>query len=82
MAKSETTMAFPSHNDADKQYHWMEHGMSLRDYFASKAMVALLPIYRDMFMDNTFEDWVGDATTAMVDCAYLIADEMMEARNK
>jgi hypothetical protein len=57
-------------------------GMDLRDYFAAKAMVALTPIYREMFMDNTFEDWIGDATTAMVDCAYAIADEMMEARNK
>jgi hypothetical protein len=59
-----------------------DEGMDLRDYFAGKAMVALMPIYREMFMDNTFEDWIGDATTAMVDCAYLIADEMMEARNK
>jgi hypothetical protein len=73
--------AFPTTKPLDS---WGDSnaGMDLRDYFAAKAMVALTPIYREMFMDNTFEDWIGDATTAMVDCAYAIADEMMEARNK
>ena len=57
-----------------------ETGMNLRDYFASKAMVALVPIYREMFMDNIFEDWYGDAVSDMVTGAYEIADAMMKER--
>jgi hypothetical protein len=55
-------------------------GMELRDYFAARAMVALVPIYREMFMDNIFEDWYGDAVSDMVTGAYEIADAMMKER--
>lgn len=69
--------AFPKTSRYDEN-----NGMDLRDYFAGKAMVALMPIHREMFMDNTFEDWIGDATVAMVENAYAIADEMMKAREQ
>lgn len=42
MNKTENPSAFPWANDADKQYNWIHRGMTLRDYFAAKAMVAIL----------------------------------------
>lgn len=46
-------------------------GMSLRDYFAAKAMAAIIP-------EATGKDWEHDAATA----AYIVADAMLEARQK
>jgi hypothetical protein len=34
--------AFPSNNDSDKFYNWIEKGITIRDYFAAKAMQALI----------------------------------------
>jgi hypothetical protein len=34
--------AFPSNNDADKFYNWLEKGITIRDYFAAKAMQSLI----------------------------------------
>lgn len=34
--------AFPSNNDADKFYNWIEKGITIRDYFAAKAMQAFI----------------------------------------
>jgi hypothetical protein len=64
------TFAFP-HQDVD--YH---DGMTLRDYFAAKAMVALL----------TTDHWSPDARVPediipeVCKEAYFFADEMMKAR--
>ena len=50
----------------------VEHGMTLRDYFAAKAMQALL------HGSDCFDgEWQFEATAA-----YEIADAMMEARKK
>lgn len=72
--------AFPTTRNARDGVWYTEDGMDLRDYFASKAMVALIPMYREMFMDGTFEDWYEDATADMVTGAYQIADAMMKER--
>lgn len=40
MSKDER--AFPWANDADKEYNWINKGMTLRDYFAAKAMQGML----------------------------------------
>jgi hypothetical protein len=63
--------AFPSATDL---------GMTLRDYFAAKAMQSLTTQYRAMFMDNTLEDWEEEAVPALAVEAYVWADEMMKAR--
>jgi hypothetical protein len=58
------------------------NGMSLRDYFAAGVIHGLIPQYRAMFMDNTIDDWVHDAIPSLAQEAYMIADAMLEARQK
>jgi len=66
------TPAFPD------QY---EDGMTLRDYFAAKAMQAVFPKNWDMFMNETYDtpEEVIDGTASD---AYELADAMMKARGK
>ena len=60
--------AFPSENDDGKQYNWINKGMTLRDYFAAKAMQALLA-------KTGWSDF-KDITKG----AYVIADDMIKQR--
>lgn len=52
-------------------------GMSLRDYFAAKAMQAL--IQGPDVMENHYEDETNDFVASR---AFLIADAMLKARNQ
>lgn len=71
MNKTENPQAFPWANDADKQYNWINKGMTLRDYFAAKAMQGYC----------SDPDWREDMTpTATAFAAYTQADEMLKAR--
>lgn len=54
--------------------------LTARDHFAMHILPALVPKFREMFMDNTYEDWHGDAMEAMVWEAYAIADAMLKIR--
>jgi hypothetical protein len=56
--------------------------MSLRDYFAAKAMQGLIPQFRDMFMEEIYDDWVSNALPALAEEAYVLADAMMKARRQ
>jgi hypothetical protein len=70
------TPAFPIQHqiiDAnDINFKLGDSGMSLRDYFAAKAMQSYIlhPDYED-----ASDEWLAD-------CSYLIADEMMKARGE
>ena len=75
--------AFPTENARQTgNTTWHYEGMTLRDYFAAKAMPA---IYRDMWddvragrYDSVFPDWrYGVAMDA-----YKMADEMLKARGQ
>lgn len=70
-----TTYAFPSgHNPKTGT---QESGMTLRDYFAAKAMEQLINIYdTDPTIDDPNHRRISVATSA-----YLQADEMMKARD-
>ena len=69
-----TQKAFPNPHLTD------ETGMTLRDYFAAKAMGAAYTKMYDMFLDDIYEDWHGDGVEALAQEAYVIADAMMKAR--
>ena len=56
-------------------------GMSLRDYFAAKAMQGMMKIHYDMFLDNTYECWVDEGMPGLAEQAYLLADTMLNERN-
>lgn len=53
------------------------HGMTLRDYFAAKAMAAL--ISGPDVMDNHYDEETNEYVAVR---AYFIADAMLEARKK
>jgi hypothetical protein len=61
-----TILAFPSVHEGDR----IEPGMSLRDYFAGRAMVGILAgAARSAFNDSGIAEW-----------AYRLADAMLAAR--
>ncbi len=55
-----------------------ETGMTLRDYFAAKAMQAYLSNHLALKM----EDREGWAVRDMVDSSFVIADEMLKQREQ
>ena len=60
--------AFPA-----KLGHWMEEGMTLRDYFAAKAMQAFMPSRPPP--DEIVADQIAEA-------AYFMADAMLRIRGR
>ena len=55
-----------------------EHGMTLRDYFAAKAMQGMFANPEDIHVaeDETYQEYVNEIAR----CAYLMADAMLKAR--
>ena len=83
--------AFPGlHPSKECQYN--DPGMTLRDYFAAKAMIGLMGMERaEQFVDDNGDEMgneEGDAGTLFVHTeflaeeAYMIADMMLKARSK
>lgn len=68
-------MAFPLSHETD-----FNQGMTLRDYFAAKAMQGLIsnPAQYDNYLVN---DW-GIHEQRLSDMSYSIADAMLAERNK
>lgn len=62
--------AFPAYGDGSET--WINDGMTLRDYFAAKAMQGLI--------SNPGFD--GSETKAVGVTAYAVADLMLKERNK
>lgn len=54
------------------------HGMSLRDYFAAKALVAIMCAPNGFSINNVKKPVVEDFEAAAA--AYVIADAMLKAR--
>ena len=73
MTKPENPNAFPSHNDAGKDYNWIERGMTLRDYFAAAVMTGM---YSAMSAEGS--DWPDVRKAPAV--AYNMADALLKAR--
>jgi len=69
--KKELDLAFarPRSEDADYEYH-AQSGMTLRDYFAAKAMQALI------IREGKDTDFINEITTT----AYQYADDMLKER--
>jgi len=64
--------AFPSHPEAGVQRHFIARGMSLRDYFAAKAMQGFVV---DL---NCGPEHIPNIAVS----AYMMADAMLKERNK
>jgi hypothetical protein len=69
-----------------------EHGMTMRDYFAAKALAALItePKWHDgqngliltVLQDGGFSEAPRDTASMYAKAAYLLADAMIEERKK
>lgn len=70
--------AFPSARKSDDT--WYELGMTLRDYFAAKAMQAYLSSYPCQSGDNPNVEIGDDTLDAIAGDSYDIADAMLKAR--
>jgi hypothetical protein len=66
---------------------WMtKHGgfardMTMRDYFAAKALQGMYAKHWDMFMDDTYEA-PEEAISGAANEAYALADAMLRAREQ
>lgn len=66
--------AFPNKGYTEKTLADAECGMDLRDYFAAKAMQAIITRCDEKSSEfEHIDSWIGSY-------AYLVADAMMEAR--
>jgi hypothetical protein len=80
--KPENPPAFPAINNETAFY---ERGLSMRDYFAAKAMQQILPIYESKG-GNWHQDrrlnWESDDGNpdAIAELSYQMADAMLKAR--
>ena len=59
-----------------------ETGMTLRDYFAAKALQAILPQYQNVFDDDTGGDDDPTFPELLAKDAYIMADAMLKAREQ
>ena len=69
--------AFPTtYRNYDESISHDCSGMDLRDYFAAKAMQAIIGKSDDRSLDiGEIDNWIGDY-------AYVVADALMEARDR
>lgn len=72
---TEYTQAFPT---AIPDNAFFQEGMTLRDYFAAKA----LPLAWDAMKEGYFDPEEDSLNLDVAVCAYQMADAMLEARNK
>jgi hypothetical protein len=70
MSKDTGGFAFPTHFDGKQA---ADHGMTVRDYFAAKAMQGLIA---------SNDAGAGDRISDIPAYAYLIADAMLAERSK
>lgn len=76
--KNDGGPAFPVVLQKRDGWQTLCEGMSLRDYFAAKAMQGLVSVH------NSYGDWTGCGDMAMnknmAGTAYAVADAMLKAR--
>lgn len=71
-SKQKALMIKSEHIDIASEYEIEHNGMTLRDYFAAKAMQSM----------NCREDYVDAPADAIALDAYALADAMMKARSE
>ena len=83
--KQKALLIKSEHSDIAKEYEIDQNGMTLRDYFAAKAMSLAYKINKDTNDANIGENhWVWDAEdwAYIAETAFSIADAMLRERLK
>lgn len=82
MSKDTGGQAFPrqswEYDGQNKVLQYQEEGMSLRDYYAARAMGELINSYN---RNNGGAPFSSDSPQEIAGYAYLYADAMLKARN-
>ena len=75
--KQKALMIQAEHREIASQYEIEHNGMTLRDYFAAKAMQGLIgcPDWRESMDEHNASDFTAFS-------AYVMADAMLKARKK
>ena len=73
--------AFPLHNHGVQTLGMHIAGMTLRDYFAAKAIQAILHHYDSAFDDETADEDDVPFPELLAKDAYIMADAMLKVRN-
>jgi hypothetical protein len=71
MKTEDNPSVFPWANDANKDYNWINRGMTLRDYFAAKVMQTMVA---------TDIEPSPERAPIIAESAYILADAMLRAR--
>jgi hypothetical protein len=58
--------AFPGENDANKEYNWVNKGMSLRAYFAGQLMEGAIAGMRSEWDKNDMAKWCVERADALI----------------
>lgn len=66
----------------DSVAHPAHTGITIQDYFAAKAMQAILPLYENVFDDDTQGDGDPSFPELLAKDAYIMADAMIKARSE
>ena len=69
--KQKALLIKSEHSDIAKEYEIDQNGMTLRDYFAAKAMQAIVSVLDVDMSHESYADW-----------AYRQADAMLKAREQ
>ena len=72
--KQKALLIKSEHSDIAKEYEIDQNGMTLRDYFAAKA----LQNFRDQIGSQSDQEWFD----LMAEGAYRMADAMLKARGQ
>lgn len=71
----------PGNGPDDDEHAVAQAGMTLRDYFAAKALQAILPVANDVDKRRG-ERGVQACSDDYAQVAYILADSMMKARKQ
>ena len=79
---NQISYAFPSENDADKQYNYIHKGITVEDYFAAKALQGLLsnPVSCDEIRHNS--NFGKGQVERITSVAYYYARQMMREKQR
>lgn len=80
--KTDGGPAFPIYGKLNEWGYAEQPGMTLRDYFAAKAMVGILQDWTEVVRDAMAESTTSERIKHLAKRSYDIADAMLKAREQ
>jgi hypothetical protein len=82
--KQKALLIKSEHSDIAKEYEIDQNGMTLRDYFAAKAMPVAMETLRQDWTKDDGDSWYWNKTEIemLAEKSYALADLMLKAREQ